>query len=278
VLYVLPSMGGELHAWHPLVRSLGPDQAVIGLADDPVAGDVTTRAAAWVRLLLDRGPGPCHLAGYSLGAALALEIAQQLRAAGREVGVLAVVDYGPGLSPSPSRRMRSAWHFLANLPHWIRLDLLRSGSASLAARCRRKLAVRARRRGAWSRDPKAEAEVAVDDMFDVADLPERYRAALTASLEAFYRYRLVPYDGSVLLFWARCRPLFHSLSPALGWDAFARGGMRRVVVDCRHDDILKPPHVGAVAEVLRSLLRAGGAATVACDPAAAASAETTGSA
>jgi thioesterase domain-containing protein len=60
----------------------------------------------------------------------------------------------------------------------------------------------------------------------------------------------------VLLFWARCRPLFHSLSPDLGWGAYAKGGFDRIVVRCNHDNILSPPHVGVIAATLDQALNA----------------------
>jgi thioesterase domain-containing protein len=57
------------------------------------------------------------------------------------------------------------------------------------------------------------------------------------------------YDGRVLLFWARCRPLLHSLDPALGWNHHA-SSFERVVIACNHDNILKAPHVATVAAAL----------------------------
>jgi thioesterase domain-containing protein len=59
----------------------------------------------------------------------------------------------------------------------------------------------------------------------------------------------------VLLFWARCRPLFHSLSPTLGWDHYATGGFTRVVVNCNHDNILEAPHVDVIAARLSAAIR-----------------------
>src|SRR5262249_12374559 len=96
-IYLPPAMGGELLYWRDLVRALGPGIAVHGFTLSAGNGDATdlpALAAALVRDLIAFQPeGPYHLAGYSFSAALALEMAQQLRAAGREVGVVAMIDY-----------------------------------------------------------------------------------------------------------------------------------------------------------------------------------------
>jgi thioesterase domain-containing protein len=92
-------------------------------------------------------------------------------------------------------------------------------------------------------------------MFDRERLPESSRRLTIDHLEAFYRYQPVAYDGRILLFWARCRPLFHSLSPDLGWARYAARGFDRIVVACNHDNILAPPHVDAVAAGLDMALK-----------------------
>ncbi len=119
-LYLPPSMGGELHCWRELVEALAPGRPIHGFAlpgDGSHATDLRALAATWVRDLLAFQPeGPYHLAGYSFSAAVALEMAQQLRASGRTVGVLAMIDYGPGLPDTLSARVRKAGCFVQNLP------------------------------------------------------------------------------------------------------------------------------------------------------------------
>jgi thioesterase domain-containing protein len=159
--------------------------------------------------------------------------------------------------PASSRsRVRTIRSFIENLPHWLRLDILQGGWAPLAARVRRKLATLGGglrvTRGA---DARPGAERAVDEMFDRNRLPDAYRQLLIAHLQAFYEYQPVEYPGPVLLFWARCRPLFHSLMPTLGWEYYATGRFERVVVDCNHDNILTPPHVTVVASGLERAIR-----------------------
>jgi len=258
-LYVPPSMGGELLYWRELVRALSPGRPVYGFtlpADAEGSADLPSLAAAWVKDLITFQPdGPYHLAGYSFSAAVALEMAQQLRASGRAVGVLAMIDYGPGVPDGWFARARVVGYFIENLPYWLRYDILRGGWASLATRVRRKLATIGDRLVHVGRATTARsAERAFDGMFDKPQVPEAHRRLAIDHLDAFYRYQPVIYDGRILLFWARCRPLFHSLTPALGWDHYAAHGFDRIIVHCNHDNILMVPHVSVIAAGLDEAL------------------------
>jgi thioesterase domain-containing protein len=260
-LYLPPSMGGELLYWRDLVRTLDSGRPIYGFSVPiDTSGPVNLQkvAATMVRDLVSFQPdGPYHLAGYSFSAALAFEMAQQLRASGRVVGVLAMIDYGPGSPASALTRLRTIGHFLSNLPNWLRDDVLRTGWASLAGRVRRKLSAWTDRVAQLGRSNTAQnAERAYAQMFDHQDVPDARRRLAIDHLDAFYRYEPVPYDGNVLLFWARCRPLFHSLSPSLGWEHYAVGGYERITVACNHDNILKAPHVKTIATVLDRALAA----------------------
>ena len=93
------------------------------------------------------------------------------------------------------------------------------------------------------------AERALNQMLD-HDVPQAYRQLAIDRLTAFYRYDPPIYDGRVLLFWAPCRPLFHSLGPTLGWERYAARGFSRIALRGNHDNILQLPHAGAVATAL----------------------------
>jgi len=260
-LYLPPSMGGELLYWRDLVRGLAPGRPVYGFAlpadcEDPA--DLHALAAALVRDLIAFQPqGPYHLAGYSFSAAVAFEMAQQLRASGREVGVLAMIDYGPGLPEGLWTRLRTVAYFFANLPWWLRYDILQSNWADFVSRVRRKLANAGGRMWNYGRlDAAREAERAVEEMFDQQELPDTHRKLVIDQLDAYYRYHPVAYGGRILLFWARCRPLLHSLAPDLGWTLYAGDGYRRIIVRCNHDNILDAPHAGAIATALDQAMRA----------------------
>ena len=232
-LFLPPSMGGELDYWRELISLLAPGRPVYGFTvPDGFAGpavEIRTLAAAMVRDLVAFQPGgPYHLAGYSFSAALALEIAQQLRASGRTVGLLAMIDYGPGARPSWLGRARTVGYFFTNLPRWLSDDIRLAGWRAVGSRAQRKLATFGQKVATVGRRTTEQlAEWAVDEMYANDALSRTHRRLIVDHLAAFFRYEPAPYDGRVTLFRARSRPLFHSLDPSLGWEDYSTGGCPR---------------------------------------------------
>ncbi|HET9634663.1 MAG TPA: AMP-binding protein [Gemmatimonadaceae bacterium] len=98
-LFVVSSAGGTLGAYEKVVRALRTPRDVIGLRDPFLAGDrdPTEGFQRWVRRYTEairrRQPrGPYNILAYSSAGAFGYEIAQQLRAVGDEVALLALVD------------------------------------------------------------------------------------------------------------------------------------------------------------------------------------------
>jgi enterobactin synthetase component F len=94
--------GGLAWCYHGIVRRLAPGRTVLGL--QARALDAGTRPPASLDELADDyialvtaavGDGPMHLLGWSIGGIIAQAMAARLEAAGREVGVLAVLDAYP---------------------------------------------------------------------------------------------------------------------------------------------------------------------------------------
>lgn len=90
---------GEVLAYARLARRLGPERPVYGLRRDrlddrrPRFTRVEEMAAQYVaEIVAARPAGPYHLGGLSGGAVMAFEMARQLRAAGREVGALLLLE------------------------------------------------------------------------------------------------------------------------------------------------------------------------------------------
>ncbi|WP_432497630.1 alpha/beta fold hydrolase [Kineococcus gypseus] len=120
-LFCIAGAGGLAVSFLPLARRLAPTCAVHALQahrletgglPDWTLARAARRHLAQVRRVQPRGP--YHLAGHSLGALLALEVAAALRAAGEEVALLVLVDsFAPGRTPAPAprtalRRVRDA--------------------------------------------------------------------------------------------------------------------------------------------------------------------------
>jgi hypothetical protein len=113
-LFVVSSAGGTLGAYEKVVRALRTPREVVGLRDPFLAGDrdPTEGFQRWTRRYTDairrqQPRGPYHILAYSSAGAFGYEIAQQLRADGEGVALLALVD--PVAMDYAGRRRFGRW-------------------------------------------------------------------------------------------------------------------------------------------------------------------------
>jgi thioesterase domain-containing protein len=191
--------------------------------------------------------GPYHLVGMCMGGVVAWEIARQLRDAGQEVGLLALVETWPS-DEVASNVPRSAWRappaleFLAS-----RLRLYRESLSRLGGRARWRYVLERMR-------PLADL-VRHRDPFGGVRSEIRRHAVSRANLSAFQRYRLRPYPGSVVLFYAEDRPLTAELDGRLRWHRLA-GALEAYGVPAGDSgQLLAEPHVRVLAAQLAACMR-----------------------
>ncbi len=108
VLFLVHDLEGESEKYRALASLLKADWTVYGTTarglHNPSACHLTveTEAAALVETICLLDPdGPFHLFGYSFGAVLAMEMARQLRVAGRQVPYLALAGARPPENNGP---------------------------------------------------------------------------------------------------------------------------------------------------------------------------------
>lgn len=166
--------------------------------------------------------GPIHLVGWSAGAIVALEMAQQLRARGREVPLLVALDGAPcntggGLAP---RDPRYWLKLLANLPRWIRDD--RTSDWTMAGIRRRLSEKHAARRGAGAlKDVDTLDAGAVESVMSRPGWSPTQRAFVHTMYSALAAYVPQRYAGRVLVFETGTQPLFHLRQVGAAWRAIA---------------------------------------------------------
>ncbi len=268
--FCVHALGGQVLGYRLLAAHLGPDQPFYGLQGQPVHDDTETfprledRAAHYVAELMSVQPhGPYYLGGYSLGAFVAFEMAQQLCRQGRPVAFLAMLDDGPSLVQDRSRRgPGEVWNFLANAPHWMAFQACRKSPAALGRDVWRKLKV-------WKRKLLGPAMAAdVEEALDVSRYSASYRRRLANSYLALKTYVPRHYPGPVTVFRARTQPLLGVHRPDLGWGRYAAGGAEVCVVPGDHTSMLMEPDVATLgarlAEALGRAQRAGARSRLLC--------------
>lgn len=184
--------------------------------------------------------GPCHLAGFSFGGIVVYEMACQLRAAGEEVGVLALFDT---CNPAcPPQRLTLAERVRRNREAMAGRSL--AGKAGhLARRFRGKVVA------VSSRERENVRELAARFLKSTGhDLPLDWRHLATRreQLNSMDHYRPHPYPGAMNLFVAAKAYDGYACPPNLGWDGLP-ATLRVFTVPGSHETILKEPNVGVIA-------------------------------
>lgn len=107
-VFVFHPSGGNTLVYEPLLKRLPADTPMYGL--ERVEGSIEERARQYLpELRKIQGDGPFVLYGWSLGAVLAMQTAQLLRAEGADVRVVGLIDLAiptQGEDNSPEERVR----------------------------------------------------------------------------------------------------------------------------------------------------------------------------
>jgi amino acid adenylation domain-containing protein len=278
-LFCIHPAGGNVLAFLPLARHLGPDQPLYGLqsrgleaGEEPDRGveEMARRYLAEVERL--RPAGPLRLLGWSFGGLVAYEMARRLRSRGREVAFLALVDTGaPAGGGLDEAAFADDARWLADLGFFIEKlwgkevgltyeELAAAGPAAALAR----FVARLQEVGFLPADAGEGP---------VRRLVEVYKANLRAAAGyAPDRGSRERYAGPLLLLRAAeglggggeaAAPLTRRDDPAMGWHPLTAGEVVVETVPGDHLTVLAEPHVATVAALLRVHLAATGAEAMA---------------
>ncbi|MGD8277159.1 MAG: amino acid adenylation domain-containing protein [Gemmatimonadota bacterium] len=258
---------GDVFLYERLARRLGCDQPFYGLQASGVDGtlepkrDVKAMAATYIRALRSVQPeGPYAVGGLCAGGLVALEMAQQLRDAGEDVALLALLDSNAWtFADSPERPplLRRSLDFVRDLPHWLRglggltpaqrRDVLRLKAGLLRERFRPSAAPPEPGHAAFG-------DLRIHALAETFRLSRHHRRVARAFREALSEYRPQPYEGRIVLFRALMQPLFGSHDRAKGWRLLAKGPFEIRFVPGNHLGMLQEPHVASLARELAAAL------------------------
>ena len=174
-LFLLPPLGGGAAAYTGLARALGDGRPVFALESPGLHGEeppdtiegIAARCLRAVRSV--QAEGPYLLAGWSMGGAVAFEMARQMHARGMEVALLALLDAAglvAGTAPLTGAREAEA-----------------RGAEARGAEARGAEARGAEARGAEARRRGAQAEAREALARDLRTDPEALAPVVRAFLE-----------------------------------------------------------------------------------------------
>jgi len=252
--------GGNVLCFVALARELGPEQPFYGLQSPGLEGDqepytrIEEMAIHYLKQLRALEPrGPYRLAVWSFGGLVAYEMAQQLRAAGEEVALLALLDTGvPGAGADPdAATFEDDAPWLADVGEFI--ARLAGEESPVSCDELKDLA------------PEGRIEFFVERMRESDLLPPGTSASQVRSLLRVYKanvraaghYSPRPYPGPIALFRAGGDPGAAAESakdPTLGWSALSPMPVEVHTVPGDHVTLLAEPNVAVLAERLRECL------------------------
>lgn len=234
-LFAVHVLGRNESFFRPLAEALGHDFPVYGMSAGlprSVEEVEVERLARWYFEEIQRNypEGPVALAGFSLASYFAFEVAQLLRAAGREVCLLALIDMtGPDRRPELRGMEKLAVHlrqlrkYRLTYIGWL-LEALKGKLPSLK----------------WKQAAKE------DEQYELVE----------ANVRAVDAYKVQPYDGPITVF--RAEASFRDSSEArqtgLGWASVAKGGIKVVDVPGTHMTMLERHNVNVMAKHIAQVL------------------------
>jgi amino acid adenylation domain-containing protein len=251
--FFVHSVGGEVMAYFKLARLIDPSLPVYGLqSPDPPLEDVREMAALYLATLREVQPrGPYRIAGWSMGGAVAFELARQLEAQGETTEILAMIDaQAPGRWTEEAEFQNAEWMMLfataleqiyeVEIPPDLELPAVDLATLDIDTALDIALDL-GRRIGLLS--PNLEPA-------ELRRLFERFRAN-RSSLRTYHGP--YSYGGELHLFRATEGVMAQAEDPTLGWGGLLEGRVRIFYVPGDHRTIVKRG-AEAMAAHLRALL------------------------
>ncbi|MDO4609789.1 type I polyketide synthase [Corynebacterium sp.] len=253
-LFLIHPSGGDVLCYMGIARLGARGRPVLGLADPGLAGHpvpagipalVDLYAAA---IAAEQPEGPVTLGGWSMGGTVGHEVARRLRAMGRDVDLLIMLDSN---SPARIRRLTGKE---AEIHSCTRLRHLRSIAAFVGLET-----------------PDGDADVLMRRLVDAgafrdADAAEERLGVFARHLDGLGDHEASELDESVpvlLMRAGRTSPcnsgegmgVDDADEPLLGWRGLIRGPVSEHEIDAHHYSLLRDPALPEVVRLIDDALR-----------------------
>lgn len=157
--------------------------------------------------------GQIHIGGWSAGAIVALETARQLKAKGREVSALVVIDGAPKYARNSGSRLGYFAKVLWNLPGALRHEGFGQFGKELLSKFVG-LRVKNKPQQKPEQEPgqvnRADGHPLQRFIGNFSLYPEYWQAFMFALYDAIETAAFLPYDGAVVVYESRTKPILLS--------------------------------------------------------------------
>jgi thioesterase domain-containing protein len=258
-LYCVHPITGVATNFRNLAQMLGPEQSFYGIQSPTkkrnaeFVSSIEAISQYYVDRLVDFQPeGNFLLGGYSVGAIIALEMAQQLRSRGREVSLLVVFD-GELFNTETEISVRNPLYWLKlmwNVPGWVRDFLMVEFTFRTFCQILLNKVIATRKRIIAKLGGKnLSIGHAVEGFFDLKKCAPDHAAFMKRLFESQFAYVPKEYSGNVLVCAAKTQPLTHLRQVEAAWRKMAPAA-EIAHFNGTHTSIMHAPKGLAVAEHL----------------------------
>jgi thioesterase domain-containing protein len=257
--YCIHSITGAATDFRFMAQMLGPNQRFFGIqtptrkrtAEFPIS--VESMSEYYVDGLVKFQPeGGFILGGHSIGSMIALEMAQQLRARGREVSLVVVFD-GELFNTGADLGMFNPLYWIKllwNVPRWIRdVLVVEYDIRTLYRTLLTKAIATAKMLKAKTTGEAISSGHAVEGFIDIDNCTPQHAAFMKTLFENQYAYVPKQYSGRLLVCVARTQGLVYLRQVEAAWRKIAPGAEVKHF-DGTHTSIMRVPQGIPVAKYL----------------------------
>ncbi|SMC94665.1 non-ribosomal peptide synthetase [Pedobacter nyackensis] len=253
-LYIVHGDGLYVLNFKDLAKHVDEEQPLFGLQpaelndDDETIRTMADIARHYVREILEHNPnGPYAIAGYSFGGYVAIEMERQLTEMGKTVKMLGIFDTDAGnILYSKSWQITLLKKIGRQFPKllWVGKSFLKDPSGTFQYQyylLLKKIQQLGNKIG-LTEEPK------VDGIYDqIKVINEKHHMA-------FKSYSMQPFNNYVYLFKAKKRIYFVDDFKYLGWQKYAKKGVKVFDVPGDHATMLQQPNVSEFGKSLQDAL------------------------
>jgi thioesterase domain-containing protein/acyl carrier protein len=246
-VYIVHGEGLNVLIFNNIAMNVDAEQPVYGLQSrglngiDDVPDSIESLAALYIDEILEQNPnGPYAIAGYSFGGYVAIEMATQLQAMGKEVKILAMFDVNYKTPETQITLPKLIVQKVLRQVHktfFIIKSLFQQPEVTMEYQIFR-----------------TKQRLGLLDESNPENIPDYMQKIVDKLRKAVSNYKMKPYNGSIHLLRSKVRVYFVDDPQYLGWGPFALKGVKVHEVAGDHRDMLLPPNDKQFASVLQHCL------------------------